>query len=90
MALFTRYLALIMLITVVKSHKNTQWNTCGRRIILNGKVFFVRGVNYSPVPAGETSGRVDYLTVKPVWSRDLPILRKMHVNAIKVTKRVLV
>ena len=62
---------------------STEWTTCERDVLLNGKRFFIRGVNYSPVPIGQSSGQ-DFLLQPAIWQRDFPLLRGMHVNAIKV------
>lgn len=63
--------------------EQTNWSTCGRALLLNGKSFFVKGVNYSPVPIGQSSGQ-DFLTKSHIWTRDFALLRAMHANAIKV------
>jgi beta-galactosidase/beta-glucuronidase len=63
---------------------NTKWTTCGRKLLLNGKSFFVRGVNYAPTPIGQP-GRLDVLGNEGIFTRDLKNLRGMHANAVKVS-----
>src|SRR3990167_2139293 len=61
-----------------------------RQILLNGNPFIVKGVGYSPVPigtdpeAGEPYG--DYYTYNfnKVYNRDLPLLRKIGANTIRL------
>lgn len=61
---------------------NTQWTTCGRKLLLDGKSFFVRGVNYAPTPIGRP-GRLDVLDDPAIFLRDLQNLRLMRANAVK-------
>jgi hypothetical protein len=69
---------------------NTTFKASGRSILLNGKAFLVKGVAYSPTPIGTTVGDAPLLddplrnANKPIWSRDLPKLVAMGVNAIHV------
>jgi hypothetical protein len=69
---------------------NTAFKASGRSILLNGKPFFVKGVAYSPTPIGKTVGDLPLLddplrdANKPIWSRDLPRMVAMGVNAIHV------
>lgn len=62
--------------------RNTQWTTCGRKLLLDGKSFFVRGVNYAPTPIGRP-GRLDVLDDPTIFLRDLQNLRLMSANAVK-------
>ncbi|KAJ0404087.1 hypothetical protein P43SY_000871 [Pythium insidiosum] len=61
---------------------NTKWTTCGRKLLVNGRSFFVRGVNYAPTPIGKP-GRLDMLGHEEIFTRDLANLRGMHANAVK-------
>jgi hypothetical protein len=62
----------------------------GRHIFLDGKPFTMKGVGYSPVPIGidpETSPPYgDYFTSEygAIHSRDIPILRRMGANTIRL------
>ena len=62
----------------------------GRQIFLDGKPFTMKGVGYSPVPIGidpEISPPYgDYFTSAygPIYSRDIPILRRMGANTIRL------
>jgi len=61
-----------------------------RQIFLDAKPFTMKGVGYSPVPIGidpETSPPYgDYFTsnYRPIYSRDLPLLRRMRANTIRL------
>lgn len=66
------------------SRYNTKWTTCGRKLLKDGKSFFVRGVNYAPTPIG-LPGRLDLLNDTRIFARDLKNLRDMHANAVKVS-----
>ena len=68
--------------------KNTEWKVCNQKLIQNGKTFFIRGVNYSPVPIGQSSGQ-DFLLKKHIYERDLAILRNMNANALKVNNYII-
>lgn len=64
--------------------------TNGKQILVNGKPFTVKGVNYSPVPIGvdpeTTPPYGDYFTANysAIYERDLPLLRKMGANTIRL------
>ncbi|OQR81305.1 glycoside hydrolase, partial [Thraustotheca clavata] len=62
---------------------NTVWTVCNRRLLKDGSVFFIRGVDYQPTPITRWSG-LDLLLQPPIWQRDLPLIRNMNANAIKV------
>lgn len=64
------------------STHNTQWTTCGRKLLKDGQNFFVRGVNYAPTPIGKP-GRLDMLGEPTIFLRDLQNLRLMNANAVK-------
>jgi hypothetical protein len=69
---------------------NTAFKASGRSILLDGKPFFAKGIAYSPTPIGTTVGDLPLLddplrnANKPIWSRDLPLMVAMGVNAIHV------
>lgn len=61
----------------------------GRQILIYGKPFYVRGVCYSPVPVNESmlfGPYGDYFTDEYafLWRRDLPLIRAMGANAIRI------
>jgi hypothetical protein len=62
----------------------------GRRLLVNGSPFTVKGVGYSPVPIGadpETKPPFgDYFTsnYSGIYTRDLPWLRQMGANAVRI------
>ena len=62
----------------------------GRKIFVNGKPFTIRGVGYAPTPIGgdpETAPpHGDYFTSdhSTIYNRDLPLLRYMGANTIRL------
>jgi uncharacterized protein YfaP (DUF2135 family) len=64
----------------------------GRQLFVDGRPFTIKGVNYSPVPigvdpdAGPPFG--DYFTAEygAIADRDLPLLRAMGVNTIRILR----
>lgn len=54
----------------------------GRRLLVDGKPFQVRGVGYSPFPIGTRPGSFSPWIAKQ-WQRDLPVLRALHCNAVR-------
>jgi len=63
----------------------------GRRLLVNGQVFTVKGVNYSPIPVGSTGGApqagclngADWWTDRPAYIADFPLIRQMGANTIR-------
>jgi hypothetical protein len=58
-------------------------------LLVNGVAFPIRGINYSPVPPTENVNWApfgDYFTVDYAyqWERDLPIMKAMGVNTIRL------
>ncbi|OQR89323.1 glycoside hydrolase [Achlya hypogyna] len=62
---------------------NTAWTVCNRKLLKDGTLFFVRGIDYQPTPVGQWSG-LDLLLQSSIWARDLPLMRNLNANAIKV------
>ncbi|MFH0824336.1 MAG: cellulase family glycosylhydrolase [Pseudomonadota bacterium] len=67
----------------------TKWTTAGQQVLLNGSPFFVKGVSYSPTPVGGScnwSPYGDWFTPpwKDVHDRDLPRIRALGANSIRV------
>lgn len=62
----------------------------GRRLLVNGSPFTVKGVGYSPVPIGEDPEAGppfgDYYTSNygGIYTRDLPWLRQMGANVVRI------
>ncbi len=62
----------------------------GRQLLVNGSPFQIKGVVYSPVPIGaDTTSAVpygDYFTsgYSDIYNRDLPILRQMGANTVRL------
>ncbi|KAF0686558.1 Aste57867_21652 [Aphanomyces stellatus] len=76
-------LAAVVVALLQPMSANTAWTVCNRKLLKDGNLFFIRGVNYQPVPIGGWSG-VDLLLQPALWQRDLALLRNMNVNAAKV------
>lgn len=59
-------------------------------LLVNGEPLTIKGVNYSPIPIGVdpeiTSPYGDYFTpnYSPIYERDLPLLRQMGANTIRL------
>ncbi|MBU0510077.1 MAG: hypothetical protein KKD28_12420 [Chloroflexi bacterium] len=62
----------------------------GRQILVNGDPFTVKGVGYAPTPIGgdpeTTTPHGDYFTpdYSAIYNRDLPLLRQMGANTIRI------
>lgn len=62
----------------------------GRQILVNGLPFIVKGIGYSPIPIGVEPWSAppygDYYTADKsfVYERDLPLLRQMAANTIRL------
>ena len=61
-----------------------------RTLELHGRPFLARGVTYSPAPIGfdvsSASSSMDFFSSEnePIWRRDLPVMRDMGINTIRV------
>lgn len=72
----------------------TTMSVSGRQILLNGQPFLMRGVCYQPTPIGQDPSLSepygDYYTTnapydfRSIYNRDLPLLRQMGANTIRV------
>jgi hypothetical protein len=62
----------------------------GRQILVNGQPLIVRGVCYQPTPVGDNPAQAapwgDYYTMnyRDIYERDLPNLRRMGANVVRV------
>src|ERR1700729_1037357 len=72
------------------SGTGTKFTVSGRFIYLNGKKFFVKGMAYAPTPIGtypwDAPAKNSPLRDgnSAIWERDLPKMRAMGVNAIRI------
>jgi len=63
----------------------------GRTLNVGGSAFTVKGVNYSPVPVGESPEAMepygDYFTPEysALWTRDMPLIRTMGANTLRIS-----
>ncbi|HNS50121.1 MAG TPA: glycoside hydrolase family 2 TIM barrel-domain containing protein [Anaerolineae bacterium] len=68
----------------------TRVTVTGRRLLVNGQPFQVRGVGYAPTPIGDDVRYDwpygDYFTAEhaAIYSRDLPLLRDMGANTVRL------
>lgn len=65
------------------------FSVSGRRILKDGTPFLIKGVCYNPTPIGDNGSRApngDYYTsaYSAIWDRDLPKLRAMGANVIRI------
>lgn len=64
--------------------------TSGRQLMINGSPFLMKGVVYSPAPIGDDPETIapygDYFTLdyNAVYNRDLPLLRQMGANTVRL------
>lgn len=61
----------------------------GRSVTVDGQPFLMKGVCYAPNPighSGEQAPNGDFFTIdwRPVYARDLPLMRDMGVNCVRV------
>ena len=74
----------------VTAYQPTPVTVTGKQLLVNGAPFTVKGVVYSPVPIGEdpnlTPPYGDYFTgpYAPLHDRDLPLLRAMGANTLRL------
>jgi hypothetical protein len=63
----------------------TEWSVSGRNIELNGKPFFIKGVDYgnTQIDGVADPNPVDNVN-EPIWQPDLKKMRQSGVNAVKV------
>jgi|GEM_PF-1195338 len=66
-----------------------EFTVSGRQILKDGQPFTIKGVCYNPTPIGENGSRApngDYFTsgYSAFWDRDLPQLRAMGANVLRV------
>jgi len=74
--------------------KGPEWSIQGKRLLKDGSEFFIKGLNYQPIPVGGADygddkvgyGNIgDYLSQpwSEIYKRDIPNLRSMGVNVVK-------
>src|SRR5262245_51830079 len=69
----------------------SQVTVSGRRLLVDGQVFTVRGVSYSPVPTGFTlvgsgngcSGGYQWWTNRSLYVADFPLIQRLGANTIR-------
>jgi hypothetical protein len=90
-AKFPQTIAIILLVTAITSPYATSAvvTADGFQIKLNGSVFVVKGMNYSPVPIGAAPRYIPYGDYfipyyANVWKPDLDKIRETGINVIKL------
>jgi len=73
----------------VFAYDPTPARVAGRRLLVNGSAFTIRGVGYAPVPICEHPASLplgDYFTsdYSTIYQRDLPLLRSMGANTLRL------
>jgi hypothetical protein len=58
----------------------------GNKILLNGSVFHIRGVNWNPVPKGKT--HPDGLAYAALADTDIPLMQAAGINAVRTYERL--
>ncbi|KAL6053940.1 Family 31 carbohydrate-binding protein [Balamuthia mandrillaris] len=58
--------------------------TNGNKLLVDGKPFLVKGINYHPVPVGEGPGDWFDAANEPIWSRDIPNMVALGVNTVRI------
>eukprot|EP00475_Leptophrys_vorax_P030567 TRINITY_DN4589_c0_g1_i5.p2 TRINITY_DN4589_c0_g1~~TRINITY_DN4589_c0_g1_i5.p2 ORF type:complete len:306 (-),score=71.74 TRINITY_DN4589_c0_g1_i5:757-1674(-) len=56
----------------------------GRRLLVNGERTFIKGINYTPTPIGQGPGDSDLFANASLFERDLPLIKEMGCNAIRI------
>ncbi|WP_152630664.1 hypothetical protein [Thalassospira sp. HJ] len=86
--LFGVALSLMANATYVRASSTSDWTVSGQTIQLNGENFFGNGIAYEPVPIGSSDGSTMVDTYHEAWRtvfmRDIPIMRKMNINTVRV------
>jgi Glucanosyltransferase len=66
----------------------TAFTVQGHTILLNGKPFFIKGVDYAPTQICAASGSPSSYPLsdsnEPIWSQDLAAMKTLGVNVVKV------
>jgi len=67
------------------NNDKSTWTVSGRQILLNGKPFFIKGVDYmnTQIDADSDPNPLDNAN-EALWGPDLDAMRAAHVNALKV------
>src|SRR4051794_2977665 len=76
-------------VLIVSTKCSVSLSSDGRSILVDGNKFFIRGINYSPVPIGEDVNYFpygDYFTLDYAyqWERDLKLIKAMGANIIRI------
>lgn len=60
----------------------------GRKLLVDGKPFFIKGVAYQPTPIGYGVAEYDIFSDANIYSCDFKLLRNMHCNTIRTWAKV--
>ncbi len=73
-----------MLWIQICSAVNVSLNYETRSIIVDGKPFFFKGINYLPIPIGYSSWNIDVFSNKKIIDRDIQNLKFLGVNSVRI------
>ena len=71
-------LTLLICVLVLNYAFGTKVSISGRQILVDGKPFFMRGMNYNPIPIGFGRWDIDPFLRKDMVDRDVENLKKMN------------
>jgi hypothetical protein len=89
MTCISRALCALTFFLLNVSALQADFTVSGRRLLKDGQPFTIKGVCYNPTPIGDNGSRSpngDYFTSNyaALWDRDLPQLRAMGANVIRI------
>ena len=80
-------LTLILILSIIISIYSTHVSISQRSLLLDNDNFYIRGINYNPIPIGyDPNLQNDFYTIQyqDIWTRDIPNIRNMNVNFIRI------
>ncbi len=77
-------LVLLLIALCLASACATKVSIRGRQILVDGKPFFMKGINYNPIPVGYGRWDIDPFLSKQLVDRDIRNLKKMNVNTVRI------
>jgi hypothetical protein len=73
-----------LLLTLVLTAHAAKVSFQGRKVFVDGKQFFMKGINYNPIPAGYGRWDIDPFLSKDLVDRDIANLVKLKVNTVRI------
>lgn len=74
---------LLILFLLVPYGYNKKVTVQNRKILLNGKIFIIKGVGYAPMPIGSNYS-YEYWNNPTVYTQDFRLMQEMGVNTVKM------